>query len=94
MHAGWVEKGQVVPRSGNHREVSAVISPAEGFVAAVQSRLVNLRAPLRASLGTERLCLRRTGHVQDREWAMVVTFEGERISQVLVIEDLSLLLDI
>jgi uncharacterized protein len=43
-------------------------------------------------LGSERLCLRRTGQAQDLEWAMVISFREERIAEVLVIEDLSILL--
>lgn len=44
-------------------------------------------------LGSERLCLRRTGRAEDLEWAMVMTFRGDQIAEVLVIEDLSILLD-
>lgn len=43
-------------------------------------------------LGSERLRLRRTGQEQSLEWATVMSFEGDRISTVLVMEDLSLLL--
>jgi ketosteroid isomerase-like protein len=43
-------------------------------------------------LGTERLHVRRTGATGPGEWATVVTFRGDKIAHVRVIEDLSILL--
>jgi thioesterase domain-containing protein len=43
-------------------------------------------------LGSERLRSRRTDHTQDLDWATVIRFQHERIAEVLVIEDLSILL--
>ena len=43
-------------------------------------------------LGTERLRLRRTDQEQALEWAMVMSFRDDRIAEVLVYEDLSILL--
>jgi ketosteroid isomerase-like protein len=43
-------------------------------------------------LGSERLTLRRTNQEQALEWAMVMSFRQDRIAEVLVYEDLSILL--
>jgi len=44
------------------------------------------------AIGQERLCSRRTGQTVVCDWAMVLTFREEKIAEVLVLEDLSLLL--
>lgn len=43
-------------------------------------------------LGSERLRSRRIDHTQDLDWATVIRFQHERIAEVLVIEDLSILI--
>lgn len=44
-------------------------------------------------LGHERLRLRATGAERALDWAMVMTFAGDTVADVLVLEDLSILLD-
>src|SRR5262245_36456926 len=43
-------------------------------------------------LGNERIRLRKSGREQTLDWATVITFADGQISEILVIEDLSILL--